>query len=315
MRPAATLIISLVMALGAIGLAVAAPGGNRQAASADLQNASGALAISNSHADEAVLQVDHLRPGDGAQGAVTIGNAGDVPGDFAVDLSAVQDVAGAGGGLLSQRLQLALIDVTHAQTVYAGTPAEFEPVDLGRFAAGESRDYLVAATLPDGGVSGIDNAYQGARLSLGLVWSATAVPSATPTPRPSATPTPKPKPKPKPRPTPTPKPTKPKPPVTTPPAVTPFDLASALGLPPASKCIKKRKLKFKVKAPYGAKPKSAKIAVNGKTKLRVKGRKLRRTVTLKKLRKRSTIKLRVKASNRHTYTASRTYRACAKRRR
>jgi hypothetical protein len=305
MRPAATLIISLVMAIGAIGLAVAAPGGNRQLAGADLQNASGALAISNSHADEAVLQVDHLRPGDAAQGAVTIGNDGDLPGNFAVDLSGVQDVAGAGGGLLSQRLQLTLVDVTHAQMVSAGTPADFRRVDLGRFAAGETRDYLVAATLPNGGLDGSDNAYQGARLSLGLVWSATAVPSATPTP------------KPKPRPTPTPRPTKPKPkpPVTKPPAVTPFDLASALGLPPASKCVKKRKLKFKLKAPYGAKPKSAKLAVNGKTKLRVKGRKVRKAITLKKLRKRSTIKLTVKASNRHTYIASRTYNACAKRKR
>jgi hypothetical protein len=293
MRPAATLVISLVMALGAIGLAVAAPGGSRQAASADLQSATGALAISNSHAGAAVLHVDHLRPGDVAQGTVTIGNAGDVLGDFAVDLSGVQDVAGAGGGLLSQRLQLTLIDETHAQTVFAGVPAQFARVALGRFAPGEARRYLVAATLPDGGLTGIDNAYQGARLSLGLVWSATAVARATPTPRP----------------------TPPKPPAATPPAVTPFDLAGALGLPPASKCIKRRKLKFTVKAPYGAKPKSAKIAVNGKTRLRVKGRRLRRAVTLKKLRQRSKIKLTVEASNRHKYTASRTYRACGTRRR
>jgi hypothetical protein len=304
MRPAATLIISLVMALGAIGLAVAAPGGHRQPASADLQNASGALAISNSHAGRAILQVDRLRPGDAAQGAVTIGNDGDVPGDFTVDLSGVQDVPGAYGGRLSQRLQLAVVDVTHAQMVFSGTPAEFAAVDLGRFAAGESRDYLVAATLPDGGLNGSDNAFQGSRLSLGLEWRATAVATATPTPTP------------KPRPTPTPRPTKPKPkpPVTTPPAVTPpFDLASALGLPPATKCVKKRKLKFKLKAPDGAKPKSAKVAVNGKPKLRVKGRKVRKAITLKKLRKTSTIKLTVKASNRRTYTASRTYNACAKR--
>src|SRR5919197_5608648 len=225
MRPAATLIISLVMALGAIGLAVAAPGGDRQRAIAELQNASGALAISNSHAGEAVLQVDHLRPGDAAQGSVTIGNDGDVPGEFAVDLAGVQDVPGPGGGLLSQRLQLALIDVTHARMVYSGTPAEFAAVDLGRFAPGESRDYLVAATLPDGGFDGSDNAYQGARLSLALEWRATAVSTATPTPTPT----------PKPRPTPTPTPTPTKPPVATPPVVTPFDMASALGLPPATK--------------------------------------------------------------------------------
>jgi hypothetical protein len=298
MRPAATLIISLVMALGAIGLAVAAPGGNRQPATAGVQNASGAIAIANSHAGQALLDVEQLRPGDAAQGSVTIGNTGDVPGDFAVDLSGMQDVPGAYGGRLSDRLQLTLVDVTHAQMLYSGAPADFRQVQLGRFAARESREYLLAATLPDGGLGGSDNAYQGARLSLGLVWRATAVAAATPTPTP------------KPRPTPTPKPT---PPVTPLVVTPPFDLASALGLPPATKCVKKHKLKFKLKAPYGAKPKSAKIAVNGKVKLRVKGRKVRKAVTLKKLRKTATIKLTVKASNRHSYTASRTYNACAKR--
>src|SRR3954447_928271 len=174
MRTAATLIISLVMALGAIGLAVAAPGGDRRAASADVQTASGAVSIANSHAGQAVLGIDGLRPGDAAQGSVRIGNAGGVPGDFAVDLSGVQDVPGAYGGRLSSRLQLTLLDVTHARMVYAGTPAAFAPVALGRFAAGESREYLVAATLPDGGLDGGDNAYQGARLSLDLVWRARA---------------------------------------------------------------------------------------------------------------------------------------------
>lgn len=295
MRPAATLIISLVMALGAIGLAVAAPGGSRRLASADLQTASGAIAIANSRAGQALLDVEQLRPGDAAQGSVTIANAGDVPGDFAVDLSGVQDVPGLYGGRLSGRLQLTLVDVTHAQMLYAGTPAAFQRVALGRFAAHESREYLLAATLPDGGLGGSDNAYQGARLSLGLVWRAAPVPVATPT----ATP--------RPRPTPTSTPTQPEPPVVTP----PFDLASALGLPPATRCIKKHKLKFKLKAPDGAKPKSAKVAVNGKVKLRVKGRKVRKAVTLKKLRRTARIKLTVKASNRRTYTASRTYKACA----
>lgn len=301
MRPAATLIISLVMALGAIGLAVAAPGDSRRLASADLQSASGAIAIANSHAGQALLDVEQLRPGDAAQGSVTIGNAGDVPGDFAVDLAGVQDVPGASGGRLSDRLQLTLVDMTRAQMLYSGTPADFQRVDLGRFAPRESREYLLAATLPDGGLDGSDNAYQGARLSLGLVWRAGAVPVATPTPTP------------KPRPTPTPTPTKPQPPVTPLVVTPPFDLASALGLPPATKCVKKHKLKFKLKAPYGAKPKSAKIAVNGKVKLRVKGRKVRKAVTLKKLRKKVTIKLTVKASNRHTYTAARAYNACRKR--
>ena len=297
MRALATLIISLAMALGAIGLAIAAPGGHRLA-SAEIQNAGGAVSISISRAGQAVFSAVDMRPGVGVSGTLQIGNDGDVAGNFAVRPSGVADTPGPNGGLLSERIELVLFDVTdvgHPVTVYAGHPADFDQVSLGKFNSGEHRSYLFSATLPDGGVS--DNAYQGSGLSLGFEWRATAAPHATPTPTPTVTPT-------KPRVTPTPTPTAPAKPTT-------IDYASALGLPPATRCAKSGKLKFKLKAP-GAKVVSGTVAVNGKVKVRVKGKKVRKPVKLKKLKKTFKVTVTVKTSKRKTYKATRIYRVCGK---
>jgi hypothetical protein len=301
MRTLATLITSLVMALAAIGLAVAAPGRGDDAARASLQSASGAVSISNSREGDAVFSAGAMRPGEGVSGTVTIGNDGDVAGRFAVGALGVQDVAGPNGGRLSQRVQLVLFDVTNVQnpvTVFAGHPADFDEVDVGTLAPGAERDYLFAVTLPDGGAS--DNLYQGSALSLGFQWHAGAIPTPTPTP----TPTPKPVKPVKPKATPTPTPTvTPKPPV----------VVQTLGLPPVTTCISRGRMKLKLKAPAGLKIVSATVAVNGKTKARVKGAKAAKPVSLRRLRKTSTIKVTVRASDRKTYSATRTYRACARR--
>jgi hypothetical protein len=296
MRTAATLIISLVMALGAIGLAVAAPGGGQRLASAQIESASGVVTIANSRAGQAVFDAQGMRPGQGVSGTLTIGNSGDVAGDFAVRPSGLHDTPGPNGGLLSQRIELVMFDVTDVhdpKTVYDGTPADFTRVSLGKFAPGADRDYMFVATLPD---TGADNAYQGSGISLGFEWQ--AGPSATPTPVVTPVPTPTP-------PTPVSTPTTP---VATPtPTPTVVDYASAVGLPAANRCAKGGKLKLKVKAPAGTKLKSATVAVNGKVKARLKKSK---AVTLKKLKKTFKLTVQVKASNGRTYTGTRVYRAC-----
>ena len=88
-------------------------------------------------------------------------------------------------------------------------------------------------------------------------------------------------------------------------------MASALGLPPAVRCAKGGKLKFKLKAP-GAKVVSGTVAVNGKVKVRVKGKKVRKPVKLKKLKKTFKVTVTVKTSKRKTYKATRIYRVCGK---
>jgi hypothetical protein len=298
MRSSAVLFMSLAMALGAVCLAFAAPGRGERGSMIELDNVSGAVTITNSRDDQALFSATAMRPGEGVSGTVTIGNSGDIAGAFAVRASGVVDTPGPNGGLLSERVDLALYDVTaglaHPVPVFAGHPADFDAVDLGAFAPGEERDYLFTATLPEGGTN--DNDYQGAGLSLGFRWQAGTISVSTPTPTPTVT-----KPKPKP-------PTKPK--VTPTPTPVPVDMATVLGLPSSSKCYRRGRLKFKLKAPAGTKIVSATVAVNGKVKARLKGKKVRKAVTLKRLRKTATVIAAVKVSGGRTYIGTRSYAAC-----
>jgi hypothetical protein len=309
MRPIATLVVSIAMALAAIGLAVAAPGGigGQKLASAEIQAASGAVGIANSRDGQAVFSAAAMRPGEGVSGTVTIGNDGDSPGRFAVQRSGVADVAGPYGGKLSERVELVLFDVTNVQsavTIYAGTPANFARVNLGVIAPGGERHYLFAATLPDRGDD--DNRFQGSSLSLGFEWSATTV-ASTPTPTPTPTTTP-------PVATPTPAPITPHvTPTPTPPApppTVPVALADAIGLPAATGCVKAGKLKLRLKAPGGAKVVAATVKVNGKVKARLKGAKAGKPLTLTKLKGTIKLAISIKASDKRTYSAARTYKAC-----
>ena len=322
MRALATTAASLVMALMALGLAVAAPGGDHSVR-LDLQAASGALRIANSREGQAVFAAASMRPGEGVSGTLRIGNAGGVPGRFSVRRSAVSDVPGPGGGRLSQGVELVLFDVTDVQrpvTVYAGPPAGLASVDLGTFAAGARRNYLVAATLPDGGAT--DNRYQGSTLSLGFEWRASAVtaPTATPTPTP-----------PKPKPTPTPAPIAPPPAPPAPPAqvaplappapVAPPEptgaaLADALGLPSARRCVSRRRFTVRLRVPGGARVVSATVKINGKDTARVKGARTRAPVNLRGLpRGKVKVTIATRSSSGRTYKSKRTYRTCRAKRR
>jgi hypothetical protein len=303
MRSSAILFMSLAMAIGAVCLAFAAPGRSEPGTMIELDNVSGAVTIANSRNAQALFSASAMRPGEGVSGTVTIGNSGDIAGAFAVRTAGVADTPGPNGGVLSERVVLRLFDVTdagHPVPVFTGHPADFDAVDLGTFAPGEERDYLFAATLPEGGPN--DNDYQGAGLSLGFEWQAGTTGLSTPTPTPTATPT-KPKPKPKP-------PTKPR--VTPTPTPVPVDMATVLGLPSSTKCYKRGKLKFKLKAPAGTKIVSATVAVNGKVKARPKGKKVRKAITLKRLRKTATVTVAAKVNGGRVYIGTRAYRACAR---
>lgn len=307
MRAAVTLIASLGMALAAFGLAVAAPRGPEEAQTR-LLAASGALGIANSSEGLALFSATSVRPGQQIDGAVRIGNSGTAAGSFSVRLDSLAETPGAHGGRLSERLSLALLDVTDPQrpaTLYAGTPAALPDLPLGTFAAGEQRRYRIAVTLASAGVpaSAIagDNRYQGARLTFGLAWRAVA-PEPSPTPTPTMTPTPGPT----------------APPAVTPPArVAPTPppassatgdvLGDALGLPSSRRCVKRRRLKVRLRAPGGS-VRSATLRV-GRRRITVK--RPRRAVVLRRLpARRFTVRITVRASNGRTYRSKRTYRAC-----
>jgi hypothetical protein len=143
----------------------------------------------NSKEGSAVLMADGLKPGDSRTGTVRITNGGELPGDFTLTESKPADASGPNGGLLSQRLDLLVEDVTaagHPLTVYSGKLDSMGASALGKFAAGESRVYRFSVTLPDGGVPASDltgdNAYQGSSTSIEFDWTASAAESSEETP-------------------------------------------------------------------------------------------------------------------------------------
>jgi hypothetical protein len=304
MRAVATIVSSLVMALAAIGLAVAAPGRDHDGPQMSLAGASGAVAITNSHDGDAVLSAANLRPGQTVTGVVAIGNAGDAAGRFTVLATHAHDDPGPNGGLLSQRLVVGVYDITGggSRQIFLGPAGGFGESEVGTLAPGAARSLLVTATLPEGGAPASDttgdNRFQQSSVSVDLEWRAGVAAQVVPTP------TPAPKPKPKPTPTPTPTPSTP-----TTPAPSTADL---LGLPPASTCVDGGTLKFKLKAPPETKLKSAVVSASGKRKLKLRGAKLKKTIKLRGLRKKTTkLKVTAKAANRRTYKASRSYKRCA----
>jgi hypothetical protein len=304
MRALGTALASVIMALGALGLAVAAPlRGQPEAPAAAVGDASGALLISNSRAGEAVFSAPPMRPGETVSGAVRIGNAGQVGGRFSMGVTGVHDTPGPYGGRLSERVQLALVDTTGAPVmVYAGDAAGFGDVDLGTLAPGAQRDYRLSATLPDGGVPADgtlgDNVFQGAALSLDLEWRAVATddgsggggstgggsagggaPPATGSPDAGE--------------------------------VSELEvLGETLGLPSANRCVSRRGMRIRLRAPGGIRVLAATVRINGKLKKRVERFK-QRTVKLTRLpARRFRLTVRVRAASKRVYVSKRVYRPC-----
>jgi hypothetical protein len=158
-------------------VAIAARGDAGSAPMATAASSAGSLSIFNSRGGEAVLSVAGLAPGRSTSGAVTIQNNGALGGAFSLASANLAETPGPGGGLLSQRLQLTVIDLGASGTVYTGPLAGLGSRDLGTFAPGEARTFSFTATLPDSGTPpspvGGDNAYQGASLTNAYVWTAT----------------------------------------------------------------------------------------------------------------------------------------------
>jgi hypothetical protein len=169
----------LVAALVALGLVVAAwLAGDGGGARAALGDATGPL-IAVAPGNAAVLVAEGLRPGDARAGEVTVTNAGDASGAFAVSASDVVDTSAR----LSGVLDLAVRDVTPGRAVtpvYTGVVADLRTVELGTLAQGETRRYRFTVSFPSGRPEAIDNLYQGASTAVTFVWS-TPAQGGTPT--------------------------------------------------------------------------------------------------------------------------------------
>jgi hypothetical protein len=259
--------------------------------------AGGALALQSDRHGVAILQAAGLRPGDGAEGTATLS----VSAGAALSLRTETDAEapGTGGGLLSDRLALAIDDVTDAGQpvpVYDGALAAATAA-LGTLPAGAERRYRFRVTLPRGNG---DNALQGAALTARFVWTAVATPTATPT----ATPAPKQPPAPA-----------PETPVTPPAPVTPdvpgvaAAAARVTGLPAARGCVKRRKYSIGAKPRAGVRVTALQVYVdNRKARAGRKARKVK--LDLKKGRKtRVSVRVVVKTTA-GTVTVGRAYRLC-----
>ena len=168
------LIVAVMLAL-----VLAALSASSRLSSADVRltaGAGGSLTLSNSRAGSAILALGGMRPGDSADGTVTIGNTGTVPADLLLSTSNHVDMPGPGGGALSGRLDLVITDVTNPGspvTVYSGKLAALRRSDLGTMAPGASRTYDFNVEFPDRG-RGAENAYQGSSVSTQFDWAATS---------------------------------------------------------------------------------------------------------------------------------------------
>jgi hypothetical protein len=167
----------MAVLLAFASVAVADRGAPEDLPMATAISASGSLSIFNSRSGGAILSATGLAPGDSTSGDVTIQNNGALGGGFSLAGTGITESPGQGGGLLSQRLQLVVVDLTQPTTVYSGPFAGLGSRDLGALGPGEARTYRFTATLPDGGVPasalGGDNAYQGASVSGTYVWTGT----------------------------------------------------------------------------------------------------------------------------------------------
>jgi hypothetical protein len=266
-RGGAALALDAALALAVLSIAVAAPWKDApRLAGAD---ASGAVALTNSRAGQAIFSGRELRPGESTAGTVSVGNPG--PGAVTVMLAATvaADAPGPAGGRLGDRVQLRVRDVTgsDAVTVYDGRLAALSSLALGTFAPRETRRYEFVATLPELGEG--DNAYQGATLSTGFTWSATAI--ATPTPAPTAAPVP----------TAAPAPAAPAPPA--PVAQAPVSAASVIVLPSAKRRLTARRITVRFRAPSGRRIRSATVQL-GRAKARRYGSVARTTIDLRRVK-------------------------------
>jgi hypothetical protein len=180
------LLVPAAALLAFASVAVADRGGAERVPVATASAATGSLSITNSLTGGAILSATGLAPGGSASGEVTIQNSGTITGGFSLAGSDLTEAPGQGGGLLSQQVQLVVVDLMEPRTVYAGPFGGLGSRDLGPIGPGEARTYRFTATLPDGGVAptalGGDNAYQGASVRGTYVWTATGLddPQVTP---------------------------------------------------------------------------------------------------------------------------------------
>lgn len=165
-------VLTVLMAVAA--LVIAWGNDSDTMARAALGHATGPL-VADSLNGGAVLTADAMAPGDTRAAEITVSNAGDEAGAMSLGISNVSDVS-ARGGLLSQVLDLEVIDVTPGRpstVVYAGRLADLGAAPLGTYEQGDAHRYRFVVSFPRGSADAVDNTFQGASARADFVWTAT----------------------------------------------------------------------------------------------------------------------------------------------
>ncbi|HEY0280178.1 MAG TPA: hypothetical protein VGC32_18085 [Solirubrobacterales bacterium] len=137
--------------------------------------ASGSFEISSSDEGQPIFAASGIAPGGATTGTVAIEDTGSEPLALTLRRGELVDQPGLGGGLLSSRLELTVVDVTRPtapRTVYAGPLDSMPKRPAGTLGGGDTRTYEFTATLPEDGEPSFQNAVQGASTTVAYSWVA-----------------------------------------------------------------------------------------------------------------------------------------------
>jgi hypothetical protein len=171
-RLAPILVLLAVAALATVALAQVE---DAPAARATTITASGSFEVTNSDDGQPIFAATDIAPGGSAEGTVTIEDTGSEAAAIVLRRGQIEDTPGTGGGVLSDRLRLNVVDVTAPgapHIVYRGPLASMPEQQAGDLTPGEARTFEFTATLPDGGEPDVQNAVQGASTTVAYTWIA-----------------------------------------------------------------------------------------------------------------------------------------------
>jgi hypothetical protein len=147
-----------------------------------------------------VLEVSDLKPGHSTDGTVTVVNHGKSGGLLTLSAPTASDAPGNGGGALSKRLQVTVLDVTDSgvpELVYSGGVATMTARTLDYIHPGQARTYLLGASFIPGtgpaSAAGGDDLYTGGSTRVALEWDTVTASSLRPAPAPADDRAPKPR--------------------------------------------------------------------------------------------------------------------------
>jgi hypothetical protein len=175
MRRGLPIVLCVVIAATAAAVALAQQVGNAPRPQAAAISASGSFGISSSHDGQPIFAAGGIAPGGSARGTVAIEDTGAGPVALTLSRGELIDTPGLGAGVLSERLQLTVVDVTAPaapKIVYSGPLATMPAQPAGKLEPGAVRTFEFTATLPADGTQTFQNAVQGASATVAYSWIA-----------------------------------------------------------------------------------------------------------------------------------------------